>query len=345
MNDGVVRKLLLTISSIWLSLLLVDFFLRFAIKRNITYLEKNGLRYKSPYRVQKKGWFHIMRPNIKFSHLKAEYLYSRKTNSLGLPDVEFKMAKDDNEFRIIALGDSFTEGVGTKYDSTWVKSLERILSEKYPDKLIITYNCGVSGSDVIFEYILLKEKLLIYRPDLVIVALNRSDIDDIITRGGMERFKNDGTLQFKNPPKWENLYATSSVVRLIINDLLHYNSLLIKEEEYKQNALYALNEIDKIIDKFKQLSIENNFSLLIVLHPFGYEVERGRYDPEELGDVLKDNKIESLDLLEVYFNKRQITRDNAYQFYWLIDAHHNEQGYQIMGQNIAERIIEGNYIE
>ena len=345
MNDSIVRKLILSISSMCISLLIADFFLRFGTDKLKTYLEKNGFPYKSLYEAHELGWFYIMHPNIEFSHQKPEFLHSRKTNSIGLPDVELKMEKDNNELRIIALGDSFTESVGTTDDMTWVKNVERILSKKYPKKLITTFNCGVSGSDIIFEYILLKEKLLIYRPDIVIIALNTTDIVDIITRGGIERFKNDGTVKYNTPPVWEKLYATSFVFRLVIHKLLQYNSVLIREGEYKRKQFNALGEIVKIINKFKQLAIEYNFNLLIVLHPQKYEVDIGSYDPEELNAILRDNKIEVLDLLKIYSNKNQINQKNAHEFYWPVDAHHNTKGYQIMGQEIAEKIIEQNYIK
>jgi hypothetical protein len=186
---------------------------------------------------------------------------------------------------------------------------------------------------------------LIYRPVIVIIALNTTDIVDIITRGGIERFKNDGTVKYNTPPVWEKMYATSFVFRLVIHKLLQYNSVLIREGEYKRKQFNALGEIVKIINKFKQLAIEYNFNLLIVLHPQKYEVDIGSYDPEELNAILRDNKIEVLDLLKIYSNKNQINKKNAHEFYWPVDAHHNTKGYQIMGQEIAEKIIEQNYIK
>src|SRR3989337_2240562 len=111
MNDSIVRRLILSIFSIWISLLIVDFFLHFATDKLKTYLEKNGFPYKSLYEAHELGWFYVMYPNIEFSHQKPEFIHSRKTNSIGFPDVEIKMEKDDNELRIIALGGSFQEHV------------------------------------------------------------------------------------------------------------------------------------------------------------------------------------------------------------------------------------------
>ncbi len=344
MNDSAFRKLILSISSVWISLLIVDFYLRFAIKKYSTYSETNYLTYESQYVAPGQGWFRVLKPNADFSVQQPEFIHSRKTNSLGLPDKEFKVEKDANEFRIIALGDSFTDGEGTSSDMAWIKVVERILTKEFPKRLIMTFNCGVWGSDVIFEYILLKEKLLQYRPDLVIVNLNTSDITDIIIRGGMERFKDDGTVRYNDPPGWEKIYATSFIFRAFMHDLLFYNWLLVNEDDYKEKQIYALGEIDKIIDEFKQLSTENNFKLLLVLNPLQYEVEKGSYSPERFSVILKDNEVEILDLLQIYLRKNQITQENAHQFYWQVDLHHNTKGYQVMGKDIAEKIIEENYI-
>src|SRR3970282_1862802 len=47
MNDSIVRKLILSISSMCISLLIADFFLRFGTDKLKTYLEKNGFPYIS----------------------------------------------------------------------------------------------------------------------------------------------------------------------------------------------------------------------------------------------------------------------------------------------------------
>jgi hypothetical protein len=65
--------------------------------------------------------------------------------------------KAPGEYRLIALGDSFTEGVGTSYDMTWLKVVEARLATAMPDRTFVAYNAGVSGSDPWFAYMLLRE--------------------------------------------------------------------------------------------------------------------------------------------------------------------------------------------
>ena len=85
------------------------------------------------------------------------------------------------------MGDSFTEGVGTTEDSTWLKQLEHMLNAD-PHRFYdyTTLNGGAHGSDLIFSYELLSGCLLKYHPDMVILNLNSTDIGDIVTRGTAE---------------------------------------------------------------------------------------------------------------------------------------------------------------
>ena len=85
------------------------------------------------------------------------------------------MVADSFSGLFVALGDSFTEGDGTPADSTWPKLLEKRLNAAHPSANITTLTGGIGGADPPFEYILLKEKLLTYQPDLVVVAPATAD--------------------------------------------------------------------------------------------------------------------------------------------------------------------------
>ena len=51
-------------------------------------------------------------------------------NSAGLRDDEIPREKPDGEFRILALGDSFTFALGVRLEDIWAQQLERILKER-----------------------------------------------------------------------------------------------------------------------------------------------------------------------------------------------------------------------
>jgi hypothetical protein len=120
-----VRVLLVTTT---LLLFGVELFLRFGLARYATYSESNHGRYESIYKPWHVAWFHVY-PALKSVDLrKTEFTHFRTINSLGLTGPEPVLAKARGEYRILVLGDSFTEGVGAPADSTWARVVERALS-------------------------------------------------------------------------------------------------------------------------------------------------------------------------------------------------------------------------
>lgn len=131
--------------------------------------------------------------------------------------------QNQNGFRILCLGDSFTEGDGAPSDSSWVKELTRKLDENF-DTNFLVYNAGVCGSDVYFDNKILENVLYkTFKPDFVIQAINASDVTDIIYRGGQDRFNTDGTTSCKDCPKWEKLYQYSYLFRGLIRTIGGYD--------------------------------------------------------------------------------------------------------------------------
>ncbi len=332
-NKNKRQNIRLSIFSTFLALIIIEVFLRiFGI--NETYIEEISFPYHSQYDpCYEQGWFHLWT----YDHnLKTpEYNYKRTINSEMLSDKEHPKSKYKGEYRIIGLGDSFTEGSGAHEDSTWLKFLER----KINIKSITCINAGACGSDPFFEYMLLKKKLLKYNPDLVIVAINTSDIDDIICRGGIERFKADGTVKFKNGPKWEWLYATSYISRLFINNLLKYNYLLINDKQKNLEEKKSLDLIYNVILKFNTLAKNKNFKLLIIFHPNDYEITKKYFVFENIIKKLNaQTNINVLDLFDYFVNQANINSKNVSEYYWK-EGHHNAKGYELFADGVEKKII------
>ena len=310
-----------------------------------TYLEKrNKYHYESPFTPQDKKKFRYW--NWRSDHdLKTnEFCFHRTINSLGLSDIEHTVKKKNNEFRIIGLGDSFTEGDGTDVDSTWLKFLSYNLAKINVNKTLDYINAGVCGSDPFFEYILLKERLLKYKPDVVIVTINQSDIGDIIVRRGIERFKADSSVKFNDPPWFEPIYASLHISRLLFNNILDYSECLIPDdsihkEKAKKNIFYC-------ISLFDQLSKDNHFKLLVVFHPFLNEIENNKLELSSVADkITKDTKINFLNMLDYYRDIEGIDKKIASHYYWKIDGHHNAKGYAAFARGIEWKLNEMGIID
>lgn len=334
----------LFLTTVSLLAVVVELTFRFVFVSHVAYMEQNGHPSYVP-RTAKTAptWFHVFASNANIYMRKEEFDHFRTTNSLGLAEREIETDKPPGEYRVVAIGDSFTEGVGTSYDSSWVRVLEGRLQAVYPHTSIRAVNAGVSGSDVFFAYVLLKGRLLDLKPDLVIVAINDSDVLDIAVRGGKERFQQDGSTLFTNAgPSWEWLYGISYTFRHIIHDLWGYDGQLIKRKESEATYGAAITQIMSAIDDFVDLAQEHGFQLLIVTHPHEWEVRTNMYGLgfDKVVDRLRHLKgLSALDLLEHFTGHGIMTDANLSDFYWPIDGHHNGRGYQAMGEAIAQAVI------
>lgn len=328
----------------------MELFLRFGLGTYSNYLEQNGSGdYVSPYSQNTQSWFHTYYPNSTFNLLRPEFSHSRKINSLGIPEREIQRKKAADEYRIVALGDSYTDGIGTSYESTWIKVFENALNRRVSNKKLTTINAGVSGSDVYFEYMLLREKLLSYHPDLVIVAVNANDIEDIITRGGMDRFASDGTLRTRKGPKWEWVYGVNYIFRHIIHDAFKLDWLFLAPGEVAREEQAAADKMKLALEHFARLEQNYNFKLVVVFHPLEGEIANGHYYPPPYKNLIQEFKRSSrthiIDLLDYYQSQQIITKGNTSELFWPIDRHHNTKGYAVMGQAIADNISRSPFFE
>lgn len=347
LSESRVSNIRLTFTSLFFMLIVVEFFLRF-FDVNASYLERNTLCYERVFHKYKNSRYYIREPLMDVSYTTPEFKYYRKIYDNGFTQPMPLKEKKENEFRILAFGDSFTEGVGVPYDSSWVRLLNKKLAEDFPDKQIYIFNAGVVSSDPVFQYVLLTEKFNNYNFDMVIVASNESDLMDITLRGGFERFQDNGTVTYRDRPDWEWIYGLSYIFRLVIINGLEYNPILLKEEEFQKkriDALYTIYEADK---KFYNYTRENNQKLILLFHPSQSEVINPSYYLlahviRKLNAQYKD--IHVLNLKSYFVNTLQMNLQNINDYYWKIDGHHNGKGYNAFAEGVRQYIKENKLIE
>jgi hypothetical protein len=135
----------------------------------------SALAYKR-VRVSHPTRHHALRPSSRFIDSTPEYFVEVAVNSLGFRDHEIPTDWQDR-FRILVLGDSFTEGVGVPMDSCYVKALERRLNRKSPTRQqYAVLNMGIAGYSPLLEYLLMKDVGLSLKPDLVLLSYDVTDV-------------------------------------------------------------------------------------------------------------------------------------------------------------------------
>ncbi|HEX2645816.1 MAG TPA: SGNH/GDSL hydrolase family protein, partial [Candidatus Dormibacteraeota bacterium] len=113
------------------------------------------------------------------------------TNSLGLRDREYPPPRPDGVFRILMLGDSFTEGAGLPIDETVAKRSERLLTTTCAGAYEVV-NAGTGSYSPILEYLQLKHVGLALAPDLVVLNFDMTDVHDDYIRTLLATFDSAG---------------------------------------------------------------------------------------------------------------------------------------------------------
>lgn len=93
-------------------------------------------------------------------------------NSKGLRDAEYSHTKPAHTYRIAILGDSFTQAIHVPLEDTYQQQLEQHLNIKASSFVtrFEVINFGVGGFGTAQEYLVFRHHILLYHPDLVILA-------------------------------------------------------------------------------------------------------------------------------------------------------------------------------
>lgn len=299
---------------------------------NMSYNERNGFYYSSGFKENP-----IVNPEDTFLYInekyrcyyqnRKEFSFVNKCNGEGLRDIDHPVSKPKNEYRIICIGNSFTEGAGAAQDSTWPKMLEKKF-ENSSKKNVVVFNAGKSGSDPFFEFMLLKKRLLKYKPDIVILSLGYSDFGFYRLRGGFERFSSRG-LEFRKGPWWEFFYAVSYNFRCFINNVLLFRDFM-SPTEYKTDSIRAENDIYSCISEFQGLALKHNFNLVVFFIDDGDE---DKYKNIKI-KLKKESTIPFIDQREYFDVIEKISKAKHKTLYWSRDGHCNSKGYQMFANGV-----------
>ncbi len=257
-----------------------------------------------------------------------EFVYHYKYNSLGFQGNDF--STDSQLFNIIGLGDSFTEGCGAPADSTWLNLFAQQANNTalFP-RQVQPINGGIHGSDPFFEFVMLRELLLVYNPKIVVLAINKTDVYDVIKNGGWERFSADNKLQARPRPWWYILYQCSPIARYII--YIGRNWLLLTPEEYKKEEDLALQKIIAcVLNDYKPLADSCRFKLVVFAHPMLEELTDDNFVLQQMVDSLETSK--DIITINAYTEFKRLHEHHGLTYnsiYWPIDGHHKSEGYKL----------------
>ncbi|MEN8161450.1 MAG: SGNH/GDSL hydrolase family protein, partial [Myxococcota bacterium] len=249
--------------------------------------------------------------------------FSGRSNSLGFRDREHDRRKPDGVYRILALGDSVTQGLMVaRSELLYTSVLEQALRERgLPVEVL---NLGVAGYNTQQEVATLIEKGLAFAPDLVLLQTSNNDFEPMV--GGMStQLKLEGAIAGVS-----TVLSRSYLYRFVVCRVL---------PELKRDSLWAQAEksVRESFERLGEAQREHGFEVLVVSFP-SFELTDGRIEVDERFARYADT--EGFTHLELTFEPCGSWPDafaNA--------THPNRVGHQCAGRVIAAQLLSTQALE
>ena len=120
-----------------------------------------------------KNSLEVMQPNVRGRFFGRYY----QSNSEGFRGPEVSEAKPPGTFRIMTLGDSFTNGQGVRYEESYPALLSRALNGNGDDRRYEVINLGIGGFNLRASVDRLEKKGLKFAPDLIVYGFTINDLE------------------------------------------------------------------------------------------------------------------------------------------------------------------------
>tara|TARA_B110000305_G_C19357918_1_gene597868 strand:+ start:62 stop:1078 length:1017 start_codon:yes stop_codon:yes gene_type:complete len=299
------------------------------------------------------GWKLIKNLDLNYNQknlLGDKYLVNFKTNQRGARSYG---NEENSEIKILAIGDSMTNGPYSSNDKTWFAFFAKKLELK-SNKKVYVEAIGSGGYGNFQQYLLTKELLKSYDPDFVILQLctandfyNNSfewETNSIIRNQYARRpylVKNkikyyDGYLKY--------IYRSSLYENIIIINRVDWILILLQSIFY--NLIYDIKSASDIVDNIDKLYEYKKNSILITdsifykikdlfpkkkIYSFNACKDGHIYPNNSWIGISKQNSLIPLD----FFKELNFTKES----YSIDGGHLNENGNKILGEKFFNNFI------
>lgn len=305
----------------------------------------------------------------------SQFSYEWNSDQYGFKNSK-EISKKKN-FKALAIGDSFTEGMGVDTDKTYPSLLSK--------EGILTYNLGVQGyslsqslgtlklyeNNFNYEYIILNYIKGTFPREKVIYnfAQSKENTNEKIRfTGGIANFESND----RHPEERYIAYYVTSGIWLYTKNIRIALKSLFREKVEVSNPIFKLfsntfyniennkssinfeelSIVEKPILEINKFALENNKKFIVIIHDFKpityYERATGKKLPnyifEELNYLekfLKKNNITNINLSKIlidYVNELEEDQLKENLPYLEIDGHLNEIGYGLLSQKLKKII-------
>ena len=176
-----------------------------------------------------------------------------------------------------------------------------------------------------------------YRLNRLLFLMNTTDINDVATRGGNERFTADGFLQYQPGPWWEPVYALSFVGRLFVNNAMKLDYNLQTQEQCSAAHRQAINKIAGLLKtEIVPWSKRTGVPVAIALHPLNWEYENATPGNDYAALLTALQSIQGIAVVDCLPELK--AKATGKKLYWQHDQHFKPGGYNIIARYIYQTI-------
>ncbi len=274
---------------------------------------------------QRLKYYYEPQPNSVYEDKRAwlSYIpiYNINSDSLNT-SVEYTVNKDNDTYRIIALGDSFTFGAYVNTQDNYPSKLENLLNSKISCRNIKKFeviNLGVGGYDIEYSVERYLQRGNKYNPDLILWLFTPKNLENIneitqpIRHTCLLNSQYDRMKEIDDPKQME----------LFVNCW----DASVKQNTEINNSEKLKNYQSQVIHKFLQVFANN-----LLFLSFPYQPEN---DKQLLGDIVQQRS-------NIYYFD-QLTNINKLKEV-LPDGHPTVKGYASITNDIYDYLLKNNII-
>lgn len=291
-----------------------------------------------------------------------------ETNSLGLRGPEVEREKAENEYRVVAVGDSCTFGKSVTEADSYPRQLERMLQEDLGgDREATVVNCGVNGASGNTYLAMLSRIGIRLQPDLIVVGMNLNDFPNVLTKIDQTVIKNTKPRQAvtKIVGGKRNLDRLNESALYRLGRAIYYDFNRAKAwEDSEKFAEQSGNELlgaarkakkegiegalEKQISDMKSLADAAGAEMAVFLFPYESQVYLEKYDRtpiERMQEACERLDVPFVDLAEEF---RSVAYETAppREMYVFGDRYHPRPiGYRVVAEQVLEVIREEGWLE
>ena len=293
----------------------------------------NSLTIPNPY------YHHDLRPQAQSTLSWGNRPYTVSTNSLGFKDRGMReVALLNDRYRILFIGDSFTEGIGMPYEKTFAGLIEQDLEASRFE----VFNAGVSSYSPRLYY--LKVKHLIeevgLRLDEVHVYIDISDVqDEVIYRNYAPKPLSIGKqldhVFTRNVYVYYALRKSKKIFRAYDSFARERGNWTHNAEAFERWGKEGLALAQENMHKLFQLCSRHDIKMTIAVYPWPNQIER------------RDSTAKPVAVWETFARERGITFVNYFPhfinekpaqeirdtYFIKDDRHWNEQGHALIARH------------